>query len=139
VRTGHHAAAQGTLVHRAEHYAPDGKYQRSDRLQSVVHWTARGWEPGSATKAPFPHSGFPELLKTREGAILHIGTDGIWATRDEGKSWQKLDLPGSPYYPRATQLDDGRILVVGHVGADDAYGSVDQSIVQQTFRLPPAR
>ena len=86
-------------------------------------------------KAPFPHSGFPELLKTRDGTILHIGTDGVWQTADGGTHWSKLDVPGSPYYPRATQLNDGRILVVGHVGGDDEYGKVDQSIVQQTFRL----
>jgi predicted GH43/DUF377 family glycosyl hydrolase len=35
-------------------------------------------------------------------------------------------------------LKDGRILVVGHVGGDDEYGKVDQTIVQQTFRLEVA-
>jgi hypothetical protein len=33
------------------------------------------------------------------------------------------------------QLQDGRTLIVGHVGGDDVYGKVDQSIIQQTFRL----
>ena len=52
-------------------------------------------------------------------------------------NWSKLDVPESPYYPQAMQLNDGRILVVGHIGADDEYGKADQTIVQQTFRLAP--
>jgi len=50
-------------------------------------------------------------------------------------SWTKLDLPGSPYYPRATQLRDGRILVIGHIGGDDEYGKVNQTIFGRVFRL----
>jgi hypothetical protein len=33
------------------------------------------------------------------------------------------------------QLPDGRILIVGHAGSDDVYGTVDQSVLQQTLRL----
>ena len=43
--------------------------------------------------------------------------------------------PGTPYYPRAVQLKDGSVLVVGHVGGDDEYGKVDQTIVVQRFKL----
>ncbi len=82
-----------------------------------------------------PHSGFPELLKLPDGSVLHIGTDGVWHTGANLHTWTRLDLPGSPYYPRATLLKDGRVLVVGHVGGDDEYGKVDQTIVTQTFRL----
>jgi hypothetical protein len=125
------------FVHRAEHYDGD-KYIKSDRLQNVFHRKADRWEIGPVRKLPMPHSGFPALLKTRQGVILHIATDGVWQTPDGGKTWKKLALPGSPYYPQATQLRDGRILIVGHVGSDDVYGKVNQSIVQQTFRLKPA-
>ncbi len=124
------------FVHRAEHYKGQN-YLGSDRLQNVFVRNGDKWDVQPVEKAPFPHSGFPELLKTRDGTILHIGTDGVWRSADGGKHWSKLEVPGSPYYPRATQLNDGRILVVGHVGADDEYGKVDQSIVQQTFRLAP--
>ena len=39
------------------------------------------------------------------------------------------------YYPRGVQTTDGRIFVFGHVGGDDAYGAVDQSVVADSFRL----
>ncbi len=122
------------FMHRAEHYDGD-KYIDSNRLQNIFRRKGDGWEIGPCTAVPMPHSGFPELLKTREGSILHIGTDGVWQTNPDLHTWTRLELPGSPYYPRATQLKDGRILVVGHVGGDDEYGKVNQTIVQQTFRL----
>lgn len=124
--------------HRAEHY--DGeKYVSSNRLQSIFHRKGQSWEIGPCTAVPMPHRGFPELLKTHDGSILHIGTDGIWQTNPDLHTWTRLALPGSPYYPRATQLRDGRILVVGHVGGDDEYGKVDQTIVGLTFRLEVRR
>ena len=127
-------------VHRVEHFpggptatAPPGFY--SDRMQSVVHRTAGGWNPGPAARAPFPHSGFPAVLRVREGLILHLATDGIYWTGDVGKTWTRLPVPGTAYYPQALQLRDGKIVCIGHVGSDDVYGAVDQSIRQITFRL----
>jgi hypothetical protein len=125
------------FVHRAEHYNGQN-YLSSDRLQNLFRRNGDKWDVQPVQKAPFPHSGFPELLKTRDGTILHIATDGVWQIADGGTHWSKLNVPGSPYYPRATQLNDGRILIVGHVGGDDEYGKVDQTIVQQTFRIAPA-
>ena len=123
------------VVHRAEHYT-GAKYANSTRLQNLFHPRPDGsWEIGPVTQCPFPHSGFPRLLATREGPILHIATNGVHATTDAGQHWTKLDLPGSPYYPEAEQLKDGTVLVVGHVGSDNIYGTVDQSIIRQTFRL----
>lgn len=125
------------VVHRSEHY--DGnKYITSDRLQNIFHPVGDSWTIGPVQKSPFPHSGFPQLLKLREGPILHIATDGIRWTADAGATWNKLDLPGSPYYPEALQLDDGTILVIGHKGGDNVYGSADQFIIQQTFRVDVA-
>jgi hypothetical protein len=94
------------------------------------------WKPQDVGPAPLPHSGHPELLAAREGIVLHIATSGIHATADGGKSWQPL--PGarpSGYYPRSVQDADGRIYIFSHVGGDDAYGAVDQSIRMDTFRL----
>jgi hypothetical protein len=122
------------LVHRTEHYRGQD-YLGSDRLQNIFRRNGDKWNAQAVEQAPFPHSGFPELLKTREGILLHVGTDGAWQTGDGGAHWSKLNVPGSPYYPQAAQLSDGRIIIVGHVGGDDEYGKVDQSIVQQTFRL----
>jgi len=47
-----------------------------------------------------------------------------------------LKVPGTVYsYPRSVQAADGHIFVFGHVGGDNAYGKVDQSIVMDSFRL----
>jgi len=107
----------------------------SDRMQSIVHKRGDGWRPGPARPAPFPHSGYPCVLLTREGIILHLATDGIYWSADVGKTWARCPIPGTGYYPRAVQLPNGVIVCIGHVGGDDVYGTVDQCITQQTFRL----
>jgi hypothetical protein len=104
------------------------------RCQAVLVKDGETWKPTSLQKTPFPHSGQPELLATREGPVLHIADNGVWATSDRGAMWTKLSVPGSAYYPSAVQLKNGAILVVSHVGNDDPYGK-DQSIVLDVFRL----
>ena len=108
---------------------------REVRWQGVLQKSGDTWTPSDVGPAPFPHSGHPDLLATREGAILHLATNGIHWTNDAGKSWHRLDVPGTAYYPRAVQGADGRIFIFGHVGGDDAYGKVDQSIVMDSFRI----
>ena len=108
---------------------------REVRWQGVLKKSGETWTPGEVGPAPFPHSGMPELLATREGPILHLATSGIHATSDAGQTWHKLEVPGTAYYPRAVQAADGRIFVFGHVGGDNAYGTVDQSIVMDSFLL----
>jgi hypothetical protein len=112
-----------------------GNPRREVRWQGVLKKKGTGWTPGVAAPAPFPHSGHPELLATREGVVLHIATSGVHWTEDAGKSWHRLNVPGSGYYPRSVQAADGRIYVFAHVGGDDPYGAVDQSILMDTFRL----
>ncbi|MCX5771953.1 MAG: sialidase family protein [Candidatus Hydrogenedentes bacterium] len=142
-------------VHRVEHYPdhqtdippqaarmgpnPPESYWYSDRMQSVVYKRGETFVPGKCEPAPFPHSGYPCVLGTREGVILHLATGESHWSADVGKTWNKLMVGGKPlgayYYPKAIQLADGLILCVGHLGSDDAYGTVDQCIKQQTFRL----
>lgn len=107
----------------------------AQRWQSTLKKSGDSWVAQRAGPSILPHSGQPELLATREGAILHLATSGIHWTSDAGREWHKLDLPGTAYYPRAVQAADGRIFVFGHLGGDDAYGKVDQSIVMDSFRL----
>lgn len=126
----------GDLLFVFRRPAPDGP-PREVRWQGLVAKRGETWTPVRVGPAPFPHSGHPELLATREGAILHVATSGIHATVDSGVSWQKLDVPGTDYYPRSVQMPDGRIFVFAHVGSDDPYGKADQSITMQTFRLRP--
>lgn len=99
------------------------------------------WATAALGPAPFPHSGHPDLLTTREGAILHVATTGIHGTTDGGETWQPVSFPDLPegyrshYYPHALQTLDGCILVFAHVGAHDAYGARDQAITMDRFRL----
>lgn len=120
------------FVHRAVHY---GKEPLQTRMQSVVHRRGEDFVPGPCEPAALPHSGFPMVLYAKEGVILHLATDGVNWTNDLGKTWTRLDIPGTPYYPKALQLKDGKIVLVGHNGWDDVYGTVDQSIIYQEFRL----
>ncbi len=99
------------------------------------------WKLTDYRPAPFEHSGHPELLATREGVVLHIATTGTHWTNDAGTIWHPLTFTDrnepyrSRYYPRSLQTGDGRIFVFSHVGADNAYGQVDQAIVMDTFTL----
>ncbi|NUQ65013.1 MAG: exo-alpha-sialidase [Pirellulales bacterium] len=110
--------------------------QNHPRQQNVIAKKGDTWEPGPVTDAPFPYSGHPEVLATKEGLVMHIATSGTSWTADTGKTWATLEgVPGSAYYPRSVQLDDGTIMVVGHVGGDDPYGVPDQSIVMDTYTI----
>ena len=109
--------------------------RREVRWQGLLKKQGSTWVAASAGPAPFPHSGHPELLATKEGIVLHLATTGVYWTADAGVTWRQLPIPGTAYYPHAVQTRDGRILVFGHIGGDDAYGSVDQAIVMNSFRL----
>jgi hypothetical protein len=116
------------------------------RKQAILKKDGDGWTMTDVRPAPIPESGHPELLATREGAILHIATSEIDYTVDGGRSWRRLPFSRgekyrSGYYPRAVQADDGTISVFSHVGGDDGYGTRDQSITLDEFRLTaePAR
>ncbi|MDB5323287.1 MAG: hypothetical protein JWN40_4918 [Phycisphaerales bacterium] len=115
---------------------PTAKTMREFRWQALLKKDGKTWTSQNVAPAPLPHSGHPELLATREGLILHIATSGIDATADAGKTWRPL--PGarpSAYYPRSLQDADGQIYIFSHIGGDDAYGAVDQSIRMDTLRL----
>jgi Neuraminidase (sialidase) len=107
----------------------------SKRWQSVLKKADDTWEAGTAGASVLPHGGQPELLVTKEGPVLHVATSGVHWTTDAGKTWNVLKVPGSAYYPRSVQTADGRIFLIGHIGGDDAYGVVDQSVVVDSFRL----
>ncbi len=106
-----------------------------ERRQSLLKKAGKAWIPGPIRPAPFPHSGHPELLATREGPILHLATSGIHYTTDAGETWHDAGGEGTGYYPRSVQLPDGLILCAYHHGSDNGYGDVDQSIGLCTFRL----
>lgn len=124
----------GDLLFVFRRVAPDQR-DHEERWQALLKKDGQSWKATTAVRAPFPHSGHPELLATKEGPILHVATSGIHWTNDAGTSWNRLDIPGTAYYPRTVQTSDGRIFIFAHVGSDDPYGKVDQSIVMDAFRL----
>ena len=105
------------------------------RWQGVLEMDGTVWKPGEVGPAPFPHSGHPDLLATRNGIVLHLATSGVHWSADAGVAWSELDVPAPGYYPRAAQTADGTIYVFWHVGGDDPYGGVDQSIGMDRFQL----
>ena len=115
------------------------------RMQTRLTKAGDAWRPTTVTRAPFPHSGHPEVLGTRDGIVLHVATTGISWTRDAGAGWCDLILDdglgklrkesATGYYPKAVQMANGEVLVVGHVGGDNGYGIVDQSIIGQRLSL----
>jgi hypothetical protein len=108
--------------------------RRHTHWQGVTEKCGNTWKPKWVGPSPFPNLGLPNLMATREGVVLYVNA-GHW-TADNGKTWHPVyNLPAPAYYPKAVQLADGRILVFGHVGSDDPYGAVDQSIVMDSFRL----
>ncbi len=119
-----HPDDQGRPMHQRRHV----------RWQGLMAKEGMAWKPKSVGPAPFPHSGQPDLLVTREGMVLHVTEPGIHWTVDAGQTWHNLGLPRMAYYPKSVQLPDGRILVIGHQGSDDPYG-VDQAILMDSFRL----
>lgn len=111
------------------------------RRQALLQKNNSSWTLTNLKDAPFPHSGHPELLATKEGPILYIATTGVAYTSDGGNTWNDLKFSNpattytSKYYPRSVQDSDGTIYVFAHVGFDDPYGKNDQSIVMDKFRL----
>jgi len=107
------------------------------RWQSILEPEGDTFRLVSAEPAPFPHSGYPDVLATREGVVLYLSdTSGIHWTADAGENWHDLGIGGIRYYPHSVQLPDGTIFCVYHRGGDNPYdGSVDQEIQAMTFRL----
>lgn len=95
------------------------------RVQNLLKKSEKTWVAGKGGPSILPHSGQPELLVTKEGPVLHVATSGMHWTDYAGKSWHKLDVPGTAYYPRSVQAKDGTIVIFGHVGGDNVYVSVD--------------
>ncbi|HYI38501.1 MAG TPA: sialidase family protein [Thermoleophilaceae bacterium] len=116
---------------------------RQVRKQALLRREGDVFVMGDVKRAPMPHSGHPELLATREGPVLDIATSGVSFTRD-GLTWQPLRFPQgqryvSSYYPRSLQTRDGVVHVFGHRGYDNPYGTPDQSITMDSFRVARGR
>lgn len=68
-----------------------------------------------------PHSGFPQMIPAKDGAVIYHNTAGIFFTLDEGTTWLRR-LNVDTYYPSLLQLPDGEILATCHtLGGDTPY------------------
>jgi hypothetical protein len=117
-------------------HAPLLKPSRN-RKQVILKKISDKWVPYKIETLGIPHGGHPELLMTEQGILLYISAEGFWGTCDEGNIWTGIEtLPPAPYYPRAVQLDDGIIIVVGHNGGDCPYPPPeDMMIWKVSFRI----
>jgi len=104
------------------------------RRQALLRRDGEVFRLDPSRPSPFPHSGHPELLATREGLVLNIATTGTQWTADGGESWHELPLR-SPSYPVALQDADGVVRIFGHRGFDDDFGERDQAIEMTSFRM----
>lgn len=129
------------FMHRLQHYDANGKYLSQDRRQSTVKKVGDTFVPQTPTTPPWSGQGFPCELLTREGILLDMDLFGSHWSDDLGQTWHNLKVDGQQlktyYYPQAVQAADGTIVVTSHVRWDDAYGTIDESIKLQTFRLTP--
>lgn len=113
--------------------------RRHTYWQGVTEKHGDTWTPKWVGPSPFPNLGLPSLVAIRQGVILLINA-GQW-TANAGKTWHPIkNYPAGmssarAYYPKGVQLADGRILVLAHIGSDDPYGVVDQSIIMDSLRL----
>jgi len=66
-------------------------------------------------------TGHPKLIRTHDDIALAIRSDGLWGSINGDDYWEKLDSQPLGYYPQGIELDDGSLLVAGHLGADDPW------------------
>src|SRR5262249_41913928 len=91
--------------------------------------------PRGGGPAPLPPHGPPRPGAAPGRPAPHPAPAGGPRADGPAPAGDRLNIPGTTYYPRSVQARDGTIHVFGHVGGDDPYGKVDQSIVMDRFRL----
>lgn len=103
---------------------------RNIRTQSIMKKVGMIFLEGTAIPAPFPGSGYPLLIATDKG-LLYASTEGFWLTTDYSR-WRPLSWEPTHYYPKAIVLGE-KVIVISHVGGDNAFGTFDQTIIEQVF------
>jgi len=101
---------------------------RAVSLAVTLAKDGKSWKQIKMGGCPFASTGRPDLLALDEGPILYNAMDGIRYTLDQGAHWSSLGDLATNYYPRSVQTFSGHVMIFSHVGHDDPYGAVDQSI-----------
>jgi len=132
--------------------------------RQIIYRDGRTWTPGTMERAlnvrsfsdgPMPGDEDPEIYRrnhfvpetvcmTDDGILVGCIRQSLYQWSDDlGLTWQPLD--GAPnlrpemYQPWIHHLGDGRIACAGHVGEDNAFGDMDQSLVIHTFTVSVKR
>jgi hypothetical protein len=122
--------------HRREAFGGEGLPWRQWTLEPNGDGFRVVGEHDCQADVPLGHTGHPELLTTHDGIVVGIRSDGIWASVDDGRFWERIEDHYIGYYPQAVELDDGSILAVGHRGGDDPWPPhVDQDVRATRIRI----
>jgi hypothetical protein len=122
--------------HRREAFSGEGLSWRQWILQPAGDGFRVLQDQECQADVPLGHTGHPEILTTRDGIVVGVRSDGVWASIDDARFWEKIEDHYIGYYPQAVELDDGSILTVGHRGGDDPWPPhVDQDVRVTRLRI----
>lgn len=133
--------ANGDLLVVLRHSNPkaEGAALYTNCGQMVVKRSESGWKPGEWQPTTMGFRGFPELLRTRNGVLICAGSGNQYNfSVDDGKTWSRTIGICDPtynrhnHYPALTELPDGRILSVYHLGNHWPYPPPEDEWIHAT-------
>lgn len=107
--------------------------------QSILSKKGGKWMVSKVKETPFNpvmFNGHPNLLKLKSGIIICTGAaQQFMFSTDNAKTWQmrNLSLGGRRgHYPRMTEVGNGKVLSIYHMGADWPYPPPEKQWIQCT-------
>lgn len=120
---------------------PEMKWGKEDSYHQVtLRRKGNEWVPGEIKKTPLEpvlFLGHPCLLKLKSGILVAGGSGHQYIfSADDGKTWQARNLSFGlrrVHYIRMVEVEDGRVLAAGHMGADWPYPPFEDQWINGTF------